>query len=610
MAAIPQTYDQLLRMQARQRPTEVAAIVPFEQGWRQLTWEDLSRQVDELAMALLALDVKAGDRIAIIADASIDWVVADLAIMSVGAVSAVILHRLPIRDWPGLIHASGCTLAFVAQPDAAEDLNARRHQVSSLRHIISLQPRSEHSEKPDPQSLFQYDLIALRRLGRQVSGGRKTLLQARIDQRKVSDLATLMYTAGTTDDLKIVAHSYDALNYELSALSRLELLDTKDLMLLGMPLSHAFARVMLGLWLRSGAQIAFADSITDIFDHVALVRPTVFVAAARVYESLYGTVVRSGQEARGAKSRVFSWAMNLARDHRRGVEMVQGRQGLEWSLAQRLVFKRLGTRLRRLFGGRIRRMICGGAALSDRIANFFSYAGFDVDVGYGLTETCGLTCFNQSGRRKLGSVGPALPGSELRLADDGEILIRGRGLLRSYWNEPRSALQINADGFLCTGDVGSLDMDGFLRVEGRKEDRFTMASGLVVSPMNQEMALRTNAFIGHVLIDGEGEEQIVALVSLDRESVRSWALANALPYRDFASLARSPELRKLVQSIIDDRNRRYPVERQIQRFAVLDRSFRIGTELTAGMRVMRTRVRAEYRSILQALHASRKQGEK
>ena len=602
MAAVARTFFELLTRQAEARPSEVAGLVETDGQWRNLTWEDLERQVGELAMGLLALDVSPGDRVAIVAPASIEWVIADLAVMSVGAISAVILHRWPQQRWAELIAQTGCRLAFVNDVTGRQALAKERSKVPNLRHIVAL--KSVPEPNPDQvENMALLDLIGLRRKGRQVAGGRQAMWRARMREQEIQDLATLMYTGGTTDDIKIVAHTHDALMYEVSAVQRLELIDQSDVLLLGMPLSNAFARVFVGLWLRSGAKIAFADTIHDIFDKIPVVRPTVLAASARVYEALYGTVVRTGQEARGARSRMFSWAMSLARDHSRGVNLNQGHQRLQWAMAQRLVFERLGARLRRLFGGRLRRLICGGSALSDRIANFFSHTGIDIDVGYGLTETCGVTCFNISGRAKLGTVGPALPGSELRIAEDGEILIRGRGLMRSYWVEPPSALRITADGFLCTGDVGSLDIDGFLRVEGRKEDRIVMASGLVVSPMNVEMALRTNAFIGHVLVDGDGEQEIVALVSLDVETVRTWARANRLPYQNFASLARSPEVRRLIQSVIDDRNRRFVDEKKVQRFVVMEHSFAIGDELTANMRLRRQWVVEKYRTILQTLHS-------
>ncbi|MFH1809617.1 MAG: AMP-binding protein [Pseudomonadota bacterium] len=598
------TLYSLLQHQVEQRPMAVAALLQERGRWRNLTWEELGREVHEIALGLLTLDVNKGDRVAIIARSRVEWVAVDLATSACGAISAAILHRLPAEQCADLVERTGCAVVFVDSAEYARRLlEARR--LPTLRHVVVF----EQDPQVGASSAEVLDLLELRRRGLVAQGARAPLLQRRLESLEPADTSTMLFTSGTREEMKIVAISHDALVYEVEALARLEFIDSGDVMLLCMPMAHAFARVFCGLWLRSGGTISLADSTRELFEYIEVVQPTLMAAPPRVFELLYGTIVRSGHDVRGPRSRLFAWAMKQAREHmlrqREGAEP----QDLRWKLAQHAVFERIEERLRTLFGGRARRFICGGGPLADRVNYFFSFAGIDIDLSYGLTEATGISCLNTAGRGKIGSVGPTLPGTEIRIGDEGEILLRGRGLMKGYWAQPEDALEFTEDGFLRTGDLGELDVDGFLRVQGRVEDVISFADGRILDPMRIEMALRTNAFVGHALIDGNGSGELVALVSLDPEAIQTWARGLHLPYRTLADLSRAPEVRRLIQGVIDDRNRRYKAGQGVRRFAIVENPFAIGDELTATMRLRRHHVRAKYRVTLDALHGADDVGE-
>lgn len=592
------TLHSHLEQQVERRPQSTAVLFRGGTGWQSLSWDELAVAVREVAVGLLTLDLKPGDRVALIAPSCVEWTIVDLALCACGACGVAIPARFPAEEWPVLIERAGAALAVVADAEAAAALLARRGQVPSLRAIVMLRPPAAEGAAAIEQLTFEQ----LRGRGRAAQGARAGALAARRDAVADADVACMHYTLGTMERAKCVAIAHDALQYEVEALARLELVKPNDLLILSMPLAHVFGRVMAALWLKLGHAIAFADSSDELLDVVGTLQPTAVVAPPRVFELLYGTIVRSGRDSRGARSTLFAWAMNSARS-RMDRERAGRRLGrLGWVIARHAVFNRVAGRLRRLFGGRVRLFITGTAPLADRVAKFYRYAGVEILRSYGLTESCGISCIDSIGGGKIGSAGRPLPGTEVRIADDGEILLRGRGLMKCYWDFPENGLTVDSDGFLHTGDIGELDHDGYLTVHGRKEDLICMRDGRVVEPHVLEAALRTNAFVSHVLVDGSGGRELVALVALDRDTVSSWARARRLPSTDFPEISHAPEVRRLIQSVVDDRNRKYPPGQGIKRFAIVDRPFTIGDELTETMRLRRERVRQKYRVTIDVLH--------
>ena len=594
------TIHTLLEQQVERRAQSTAVLFRGSTGWQSLSWEELAVAVRDVAVGLLTLDLKPGDRVALIAPSGVEWIVTDLALAACGGCGVAIPARFPAEEWPALIERTGAALAVVGDAQAVAALQARSGQAPSLRAIVVLRPSA--GDPVAASAIERLTFEQLRGRGRAAQGARASRLVALRDAVVDSDVACLHYTRGTMERAKCVAITHDALQYEVEALARLELVKPNDLMILSMPLAHVFGRVMAGLWLKLGHAIAFADSSDELLEIVATLQPTAVVAPPRMFELLYGTIVRSGRDSRGARSSLFAWAMSQARS-RMDRERDGRRTGrLGWVIVRHAVFNRLANRLRRLFGGRVRLFITGTAPLADSIAQFYRYAGVEILRSYGLTESCGISCIDGVGAGKIGSAGRPLPGAEVRIAADGEILLRGRGLMKCYWDFPENGLTVDSDGFLHTGDIGELDHDGYLTVHGRKEDLIGMRDGRVVEPHVLEAALRANAFISHVLVDGAGGRELVALIALDRDTVTSWARARRLPLGDLPEVSHAPEVRRLIQSVVDDRNRKYPPGQGIKRFAIVDHPFTIGDELTETMRLRRERVRQKYRVTLDVLH--------
>lgn len=596
----PRTPYGWLLHQVEVRPDVMAAVHPIEGRWEALTWAQIGDQVQELALGLLTLDLKPGDRVALIARSQLQWATADLAINACGAVATALLDRFPVAELANLLAVCRCKIAVV-DISTARALLPHLQRMPELEHLLVMEGEGVVAlENPGAHpNIITLDSVQQR--GRAARASRLGQLTATHAAVREQDPAAMLSTVGTTEKVKLAVLSHDAVAYEIEATARLALVSTTDRVLVCMPLAHAFSRVWLGLWTRAGFCIAFADSTPDLFDRIRLVQPTVLAAPPRVFELLYGTIVRSGQIAGGGKRRIFAWGMKQARKQM----LREGNPALlqlGWNVARRAVFEPLTSRLRILFGDQLRLFVTGGAPLADRIAYFFDYAGVHLMPTYGLTETGGISCVNFGGREKIGTVGPPLPGTEIRIAPDGEILVRGRGVMLGYWREPDAAVRISEEGFLHTGDVGELDPDGFLRVSGRRDQLIHLEDGSVVSPHRVEMALRTNAFVGHAYVEGCADGTLVALLSLDPENIRAWARQRELPFNDFANLARSPEVRRLMDEVVADRNRRFRAGRGIKRYAIADHPFSIGDELTATMRVRRRYVQQKYRVTLDAIH--------
>ncbi|MBN2359007.1 MAG: AMP-binding protein [Deltaproteobacteria bacterium] len=595
------TLFTFLEQQAERRAQSTAVFFRRGDTWQSLSWEQLARDVRELAVGLLTLDLKPGDRVALIAPSCVEWLVIDLALASCGARPVAIPARFPIAEWPTLIERTGAALAVVADAAAAAALEERRALLPSLRAILTLDP-APTAAATSGVGIERLTCDQLRTRGRSAQGARGGMLIALREAIADEDVACLHYTLGTMERAKCVAIAHDALHYQVEALARLDLVKANDLVLLCIPLAHVYGRVMAGLWLRLGHALALADSPDELLEVVGALQPTIVVAPPRVFELLYGTIVRSGRDGRGPRSAMFAWAMGQARARMDRERAGRRLRGLGWSIARHAVFNLVADRLRRLFGGRVRLFVTGPGPLAERVAQFFRYSDIEIRRSYGLTESCGISCIEGAGAGKIGSSGRPLPGTEVRIADDGEILLRGRGLMKCYWDYPEHGLAVDGDGFLHTGDIGELDRDGDLTVHGRKEDLIRMRDGTVVEPHLLEAALRANAFIAHVLVDGTGGRELIALVTLDRDTIASWARARRLPVHEPSQLVHAPEVRRLIQSVIDDRNRKHPPGLGIKRFAIVDHPFTIGDELTETMRLRRERVRQKYRVTIDALH--------
>jgi long-chain acyl-CoA synthetase len=417
-------------------------------------------------------------------------------------------------------------------------------------------------------------------------------------------LATLVYTSGTTGTPKGVELVHDCWMYEGEAIAGIGMLTAGDLQYLWLPMAHIFGKVLESAQLAIGFPTAIDGRVDRLVDNLAAVRPTFVCAVPRIFERVYNRIVAQAQQSGPLKRELFKWAVGVGR--RVSAQRLKRRRPSPWLTVQHTVADVLVLRkVRSRFGGRLRFFISGSAPLSREIAEFFHACGLLILEGYGLTESGAASCVNRPGSFKFGSVGLPLPGTEVRIADDGEILLRGRGNMRGYHGLPEATADaIDADGWLHTGDIGAQDDDGFVRVTDRKKDLIKTSVGKYVSPQALEGRLRTESrFISQAVIHGDGRAFVSALLTINHDELRPWADERGLGHLSYGDLARHDDTRQLIGSVVERVNASLAKHELIRRFELLPQDFSVETgELTPSLKVKRRLVETRYKDVIESLY--------
>jgi long-chain acyl-CoA synthetase len=565
--------------------------------WQSLTWAETGERVTRLAAGLVALGITAEQRVAIASGTRLDWILADLAIMAAGGATTTVYPTTISADVAYILADSGSRVVF------AED----DEQVAKLRE--------KHSELPDVVKVVVFDGTAdgdwvigfddLEALGEKYLADHPTVIDERVAATTGDSLATLIYTSGTTGRPKGVRLAHDGWVYEGAVMVAAGILSEDDLQFLWLPMAHSFGKVLLSTQLAIGFPTAIDGRVPRIVDNLAVVRPTFMGAAPRIFEKAYGRIVGMTEAEGGAKLKIFKWAEKVGLAHSRAVRSgkpVSPVLKAQFAVADKLVFSKVRAR----FGGRVRFFISGAAALSPDIAEWFHAAGVLILEGYGLTENCAGAFVNAPDNFKIGSVGTAFPGSEAKIAADGEILIKGPHVMRGYHNlDIESASTLEADGWLHTGDEGRIDEDGFLFITGRKKELFKTSGGKYVAPPHIEgMFKGISALTSQILVHGNDRNFCSALITLDPDAVTEWAAHHGMEGKSYTEVVSSPQMREVVQRQIDELNAKVNRWETIKKFAILDHDLSIESgEITPSMKVKRNVVEANNKAILDGFYA-------
>ncbi len=536
-------------------------------SWRPVPWTEAADRVDAYANGLLSLGVRKGDAFSILATTRLEWALFDLALAHVGAIGAAIYANSSAKDVAYIVEHSD-SVGILCEDEAQR---AKVERAGRLEHVLTFA-----------------DLDDLAARGRAYAAEHPDALRASVEAIHEDDLFTYIYTSGTTGPPKgcmISNRNYYAM---VAVVDHLEDFTTEgDTMLLYLPLAHNFGRLMHLTGPYVGYTIAFLPDPLQVADALRQVRPTVFPSVPRVYEKIHTAVVASFDSATGVKRKLVDWALGVGREvstlHRAGTPVPAG-LALRHRLADRLVFAKVKDRL----GGRLRTAISGGAPLSLEIAEFFHAIDILLLEGYGLTECTTAATTNVHSAYRFGTVGRALPGFELRLAEDGELLIRSETVFGGYYKEPEATAEVlGADGWLLTGDIAEIDADGFVTITDRKKDLIVTAGGKNVAPQNLENELKNSRYVSQALVVGDRKPYIAAVVTLDAEQLEGWASERGLP-GGLAELSRDPQVRELVAGIVDGVNAEHSRYEQIKRFTVLPRDFTMEDgELTPTLKLKR-----------------------
>ena len=549
--------------------------------WRPTTWGEWARAAREIAGGLVELGVAAGDRVAILATTRREWVLCDVGILSAGAVVVPIYASSLPDQCEHILRDSGAVVAIVEDEKQLAKLIEVRASLPDLRTVILM------SGTRPKRSDWVVTLDEVRASGvRWLVANPKRLdeLAAAIDP---AGAATLIYTSGTTGPPKGVIITHANLVFECRAVEDLLGIGEADEQLLFLPLAHSFARVVEWACIAIGASTAFAESMNTLVADMAEVRPTFVAAVPRVFEKAYARIQSTFAEKRKSPigRRIIDWALAVGRERSRRQRAGERTDGLRFGLADKLVFEKV----RQTFGGRIRFFVSGGAPLSAEIAEFFHAAGLLILEGYGLTETTAAGTVNRPDDYRFGTVGTPLPGVEIEIAADGEILIRGGNVMRGYWNLPQATAEvIDGDGWFHTGDIGVIEPSGHLRITDRKKDIIVTAGGKNIAPQNLENELKAACpLISQVVVIGDRQKYLVALLTLTDEATRD-----------------RPGAEAAARAAVEALNRKLPSYETIKRFTILPRDLsEEAGELTPSLKVKRKVVTERYREEIASMYA-------
>jgi long-chain acyl-CoA synthetase len=580
----PTTLPEVFRVWRTTEP-EPALIDARGGADRRVPAREVGAQVAGLALGLAKLGVQKGDRVALISGNRPEWHIVDFALHHLGAINVPIYTTLLPPQVAHILADSGAKVCIAETAELVGKVLEARRLCPELAHVLLM----EGEPSPGVLALHQcLEPVPVEKAGE--------VLDGMLGNVSPQDLATIIYTSGTTGEPKGAMLTHD--NFVWDALAAASVADWpphKEVALSFLPLSHVLERLVDYLLFAYGATIAYCG-ILEAGEALRRIRPHLFAAVPRFYEKVYDRIMAEGNHGSALKRKLFRAAVEEAlRAYR------TGKKGLWFKILDKLVL----AKIRAAFGGRLRFSISGGAPLPVYVGEFLHAVGIYVLEGYGLTETSPVISVNTTRKAKLGTVGPPIPGVEVKIAPDGEILTRGRHVMKGYWNKPEATREaIDPEGWFHTGDVGELDEEGFLRITDRKKDIIVTAGGKNIAPQPIENQLKTSRFVENAVLFGDRKPYVVALLVPNFEELTRWAAQRGLPTQDRSALLQHPEVLQLYQGIVDGVNANLARFETIKKFRLLPEPFTMdGGELTPTLKVKRRVILQRYGELVESMYA-------
>ncbi|MFE1587695.1 AMP-dependent synthetase/ligase [Streptomyces sp. NPDC058737] len=573
--------------------------------WKSLTWGQAAERVYAIAAGLIELGVRPEQRVALASSTRLEWILADLGIMCAGAATTTVYPQTN-ADESAYILSDSESRVLIAE-DAAQLAKAKekKAELPDLTHVVVVDATGADTSEDWILTLDELERRGVTRLETDPQ-----LIKERVGALTKDQLATLIYTSGTTGRPKGVRLPHDNWSYMAKAIAATGLVTKDDIQYLWLPLAHVFGKVLTSGQIEAGHVTAVDGRVDKIIENLPVVRPTYMAAVPRIFEKVYNGVAAKARAGGGAKYKIFQWAAGIAREYakvtqdnfkRTGTASAPAGLRTKHAVADKLVY----AKIREAFGGRLRACVSGSAALAPEIGYFFAGAGIHILEGYGLTESSAASFVNPGEAYRTGTVGKPLPGTEVRIADDGEILLRGPGIMEGYHKLPEKTAEVlESDGWFHTGDIGELSPDGYLRITDRKKDLIKTSGGKYIAPAEVEGQFKAVCpYVSNILVHGADRNFCTALIALDEIAITEWAKENGLEGKPYAEIVAAPATVEMVDGYVKQLNEGLQRWQTIKKFRLLPRDLDVEHgEITPSLKLKRPVVEREYKNLIEEMY--------
>ena len=589
------TINQMVQNTIQQHGSETALSHKVDKEYQDISYATLAERIQHFCLGLIELGLQKGDRVALLSENRPEWAITDLAILAGGGVTVPMFSTLTSAQVEYIVRDSGAKILCVSSERQLQKIKDWDANVpTSLQHIIVFDELQDDSVRTFGQVC---------ELGQGVENGDQVYQQAS-EAVTPDDLASIIYTSGTTGDPKGAMLTHSNFMSNIQVITGIVTLTPEDVFLSFLPLSHVFER-MGGhyLPLSSGATIAYAESPFTIRQNMQEVRPTIMMSVPRVYEAMHERILNSVKEGSPTKQKIFHWSVGVGSKVSQAIQQKKkpsSMLSLKASIANKLVFEKLKA----VTGGRLRFFVSGGAPLSKAIAEFFHAAGILILEGYGLTETSPVICVNRPDQWKFGTVGPMIPGIEVKIAEDGEILSRGPHIMQGYFNKPSDTAEaIDADGWFHTGDIGEIDEEGFLTITDRKKNLLILSNGKNVAPQPIENQLKQSPYISEIMLLGDQRRTITALIVPNYDAIKEFAAEQQLEEEAVPALLQTQEVQRLIRGEINQYSPDYADFERVRMFTLMEKEFSEESgEMTPTLKLKRSVIMENHKATIDQMY--------
>ncbi|TQK44544.1 long-chain acyl-CoA synthetase [Streptomyces sp. SLBN-118] len=578
--------------------------------WKSLSWGQAAERVYSIAAGLIDLGVQPEERVALASATRVEWILSDLGVMCAGGATTTVYPSTNAEESAYILADSASRVLIAENASQLAKAREKRADLPELTHIVVFDMTGVEPDGSDPEG-WVLSLADLEARGAAYLAKHPDAVKERIGAIAPDQLATLIYTSGTTGRPKGVRLPHDNWAYMAKAMTATGLIGPEDVQYLWLPLAHVFGKVLTSGQIEVGHVTAVDGRVDKIIENLPVVQPTYMAAVPRIFEKVYNGVAAKARAGGGAKYKIFQWAAGVAREYAKAAQDNFRRTGtagvpfglsVKHKVADVLVY----SKLRDAFGGRLRAAVSGSAALAPDIGYFFAGAGIHILEGYGLTESSAASFVNPGEAYRTGTVGKPLPGTEVRIADDGEILLRGPGIMEGYHRLPEKTAEVlESDGWFHTGDIGELSADGYLRITDRKKDLIKTSGGKYIAPAEVEGQFKAVCpFVSNILVHGADRNFCTALIALDEPTILGWAKENGLDGKSYAEVVATKEAEQLIEGYVKRLNEGLQRWQTIKKFRLLPRDLDIEHgELTPSLKLKRPVVEREYKDLIEDMYA-------